>query len=332
MAGQVKSAHAQGALPPGLVPSEHAQPGVATSRGTTSPEIPVIDMILPNAGSRMADAAREWGIFQVVNHGVPASAISELQRVGREFFALPQAEKQRYAMDPTSGKTEGYGSTLQRDSPDGKKTWADFLFHNVSPPAAVNHAVWPENPGYREANEAYCGHMRQLTRTLFEHLSAGLGLEEGTISMAEAFGGDGDDVVLLLKMNFYPPCPQPEHAFGVAPHTDLSALTVLVPNDVPGLQVFRDGGWYDVEYVPGALIVHIGDQIEILSNGMYKAVLHRTTVSKEKTRMSWPVFVEPPDEHVVGPHPQIVSDQCPPKYKPKKFKDYKYCKINKLPQ
>ncbi|KAM0926914.1 hypothetical protein ACQ4PT_003072 [Festuca glaucescens] len=301
MAGAMRSVHAH---PPEFARSghEHEQPGATTFRGAAAPpEIPVIDM--SHAGCAMADAAREWGIFQVVNHGVPAEAVSELQRVGREFFALPQAEKQRYAMDPSSGKTEGYGSTLQRDGPDGKKTWADFLFHNVAPPSAVSQSVWPENPkGYRAANEAYCGHMRRLTRTLFERLSAGLGLEEG--AMAEAFGGD--EVIFLQKINFYPPCPQPELALGVAPHTDLSTLTILVPNEVPGLQ--------------------------ILSNGRYKAVLHRTTVSKEKTRMSWPVFVEPPTEHVVGPHPRLVTRECPDKYKAKKFKDYKYGKINKLPQ
>ncbi|XP_047078110.1 flavonol synthase/flavanone 3-hydroxylase-like [Lolium rigidum] len=327
MAGAMQSVHAH---PPEFARSAHEQPCATTFHGAAAPpEIPVIDMSSPHAGRAMAGAAREWGIFQVVNHGVPASAVSELQRVGREFFALPQEEKQRYAMDPSSGKTEGYGSTLQRDGPGGKKTWADFLFHNVAPPSAVNHSVWPENPkGYRAANEAYCGHMRRLTRTLFERLSAGLGLEEG--AMAEAFGGD--EVIFLQKINFYPPCPQPDLALGVAPHTDLSTLTVLVPNEVPGLQVFRDGQWHDVEYVPGALIVHIGDQIEILSNGRYKAVLHRTTVSKEKTRMSWPVFVEPPTEHVVGPHLRLVTDEYPAKYKAKKFKDYKYCKINKLPQ
>ncbi|KAM0829324.1 hypothetical protein ACQ4PT_066942 [Festuca glaucescens] len=259
MAGAMRSVHALGALPPEFSRSEHEQPGATTFRVAAPPEIPVIDMSSPHAGCGMADAAREWGIFQVVNHGVPAEAVSELQRVGREFFALPQAEKQRYARDPASGKTEGYGSTLQRDGPDGKKTWADFLFHNIAPPSAVNHSVWPENQkGYRAANEAYCDHMIRLTRTLFERLSAGLGLEEG--AMAEAFGGD--EVIFLQKINFYPPCPQPDLALGVAPHTDLSALTVLVPNEVPGLQVFRDGQWHDVEYVPGALIVHIGDQIE----------------------------------------------------------------------
>ncbi|KAM0929915.1 hypothetical protein ACQ4PT_001284 [Festuca glaucescens] len=334
MAGAGQSVQPALASSPGaeFMPSEQEQHGAPLVR---SVEIPVIDMSSDNAGSRMAQAAMEWGIFQAVNHGVPASAMSELQRVGREFFALPQEEKQRYAMDPSSGKTEGYGSTLQRDVPGGMMTWSEFLFHNVAPPSAVNHAVWPENPnGYREANEAYCAHLRILTRTLFQRLSAGLGLEEG--AMEEAFGGD-DGVVFLQKINFYPPCPHPELAHGVAPHTDLSTLTVLVPNEVPGLQVLKDERWYDVKYVPGALIVHIGDQIEasfhyILSNGRYKAVLHRTTVSNEKTRMSWPVFVEPPMEHVVGPHPQIVTGECQAKYKAKKFKDYKYCKINKLPQ
>ncbi|VAI25088.1 unnamed protein product [Triticum turgidum subsp. durum] len=253
----------------------------------------------------MVEAAREWGIFQAVNHGVPADAVAELQRVGREFFALPQEEKQRYAMDPASGKTEGYGSSVQR-SPGDRKIWSDNLFHTISPPAAVNHGFWPEKPrGYREANEAYCGHMRRLTREVLERLSAGLGLEEG--AMAEAFGGGDDGLVLMQKVNFYPPCPEPELVLGFAPHTDLCAFTVLVADDVPGLQVSKDGRW---------------------------AVLHRVTVSKEKTRMSWPVFVHPRLEYVVAPHPRLVAGEIPAKYdyKAKTFEDYMYCKINKLPQ
>lgn len=317
-----------GAIPPEFVRSEHEQPGATTFRGDAAPEVPVIDMSEAGCGARMAEAAREWGLFQVVNHGVPAEAVAELQRVGRDFFALPQEEKERYAMDPASGRIEGYGSKLQRDL-EGKKTWVDFFFHNVAPPPMVNHDIWPKNPvGYREANEEYCRHMQRLTRELFGHLSVGLGLEKD--AMREAFGGD--DLVLLQKINFYPPCPQPELTLGVAPHTDMSTFTILVPNEVQGLQIFKDGHWYDAKYVPNALIIHIGDQIEILSNGRYKAVLHRTTVNKEKTRMSWPVFVEPSREHVVGPHPQLVTDETPAKYKAKKYKDYQYCKINMLPQ
>lgn len=68
-----------------------------------------------------------------------------------------------------------------------------------------------------------------------------------------------------------------------------------------------------------------------MSNGRYKAVMHRSRVHKEKTRMSWPTFVEPATELVVGPHQQLVTDDSPARYKPRKYKDYQYRKINLLP-
>jgi flavonol synthase len=80
------------------------------------------------------------------------------------------------------------------------------------------------------------------------------------------------------------------------------------------------------------LHIHLAIGMQILSNGKYKAVLHRTTVAKDRARMSWPVFLEPPGELVVGPLPQFINKDNPPKFKTKKFKDYTYCKLNKLPQ
>ena len=37
-------------------------------------------------------------------------------------------------------------------------------------------------------------------------------------------------------------------------------------------------------------------------------------------------------EQEVGPHPKLVNQDNPPKYKTKKYKDYAYCKLNKIPQ
>ena len=87
----------------------------------------------------------------------------------------------------------------------------------------------------------------------------GLGLEEHVLK--DALGGE--ELELLLKINYYPPCPRPDLALGVVAHTDMSAITMLVPNEVPGLQVFRDDHWFDTKYIPNAIIVHIGDQIEV---------------------------------------------------------------------
>lgn len=73
-------------------------------------------------------------------------------------------------------------------------------------------------------------------------------------------------MVHLLKINYYPPCPCPDLVLGVPAHSDMCFITLLVPNDVQGLQASRDEHWYDVKYVPSALVIHIGDQMEVYIN------------------------------------------------------------------
>lgn len=114
----------------------------------------------------------------------------------------------------------------------------------------------------REANEEYAKYLREVADKLFRDLSLGLGLEGHVLK--EAVGGE--EIEYLLKINYYPPCPRPDLALGVVAHTDLSSLTVLVPNEVPGLQVFKDEHWFDAKYIPNALIIHIGDQIQVIDS------------------------------------------------------------------
>lgn len=101
--------------------------------------------------------------------------------------------------------------------------------------------------------------MRRVGDKLFTYLSLGLGLERHELKE----GAGGDDIEYLLKINYYPPCPRPDLALGVPAHSDMSAITLLVPNDVPGLQICKDDRWYNVNYVPNAIVIHIGDQIEV---------------------------------------------------------------------
>lgn len=134
-------------IPSEFIRSEHERPGTTTFRGPV-PEIPVVDLAEADHDrvvQAMVKAAQEWGIFQVVNHGIPFEVIKELQRVGKEFFELPQKEKEAYAMKPDSGTMEGYGTKLQKDL-EGKKAWVDFFFHNIWPQSRVNHSIWPKNP------------------------------------------------------------------------------------------------------------------------------------------------------------------------------------------
>ncbi|WKA09475.1 hypothetical protein VitviT2T_027117 [Vitis vinifera] len=311
----------EGRIPPEFIRSEKEQPAITTLHGY-DPQIPTIDFSDPDEDSLtrlIAEASRDWGMFQIVNHGIPTHVINNLQKVGEDFFALPQVEKELYAKPPDSKSIEGYGTRLQKEE-EGKRAWVDHLFHKIWPPSAINYQFWPKNPpSYRDANEVYAKCLRGVADKLFSRLSVGLGL--GEKELRESVGGD--ELTYLLKINYYPPCPRPDLALGVVAHTDMSAITILVPNHVQGLQLFRDDHWFDVKYIPNALI---------LSNGKYKSVLHRTTVKKDMTRMSWPVFLEPPPELAIGPLPKLTSEDNPPKYKKKRYCDYVYCKLNKIPQ
>ncbi|KFK29948.1 hypothetical protein AALP_AA7G198700 [Arabis alpina] len=200
----------------------------------------------------------------------------------------------------------------------------DQLSHNIWPPSSVNYKYWPKNPlDYREVNEEYTRQIKMLSEKIMEWLSKGLGLQGEAVKevMSE----------YMMLVNYYPPCPHPDLIQGLDPHTDVNGFTLVLPNEVPGLQVFKDDHWIDLKHIPSAIIVIIGDQILRLSNGRYKNVLHKTTVDKERTRMSWPVLVRPTYDTVVGPFPELTSQDDPPKFKPIAYKDYIYHKFSKLP-
>jgi len=105
-------------------------------------------------------------------------------------------------------------------------------------------------------------YLHGVVNKLFKSLSLDLGLEEHELK--EAVGGD--ELTYLLKINYYPPCPRPDLALGVVAHTDMCSITILLPNDIQGLQACRDGQWYCVKYIPNALVIHIGDQIKVPSS------------------------------------------------------------------
>ena len=68
-----------------------------------------------------------------------------------------------------------------------------------------------------------------------------------------------------MRMNYYPPCPQPEKVMGLTPHSDGSTLTILLQiNEVEGLQIKKDGKWIPIAPLPNAFIVNIGDTLEVI--------------------------------------------------------------------
>eukprot|EP01018_Ginkgo_biloba_P036321 Gb_19823 [translate_table: standard] len=325
-------------IPPQFVRPVDERPVNTTYNGDVDSlsQIPIIDLSALDAPdlrqktlTEIASACQQWGIFQAINHGISQTLIKRLQSVGKQFFDLPQEEKETYANNADNGIVEGYGTKLAQNL-HGKMEWIDYYFHMLWPPSQRDLAKWPEQPpSYsREVVDEYGKELPAVVNKLLLALSISLGLQE--CALKDALGGE--NLEMEMKINYYPPCPEPEVALGVEPHTDLGALTVLVPDNVSGLQVYKDGNWITAHYVPNGIFINMGDQIQILSNGIYKSVLHRSLVHKDKLRMSWAVFCVPPLDTVIGPLTELTNDDNPPLFNAKTFGEYKFRKLNKLSQ
>ncbi|KAI9115114.1 hypothetical protein K1719_014127 [Acacia pycnantha] len=131
---------------------------------------------------------------------------------------------------------------------------------------------------------------RKVARKLLEGISESLDLEPEAI--AKATGFDTGHQVFIA--NLYPPCPRPELALGMPPHSDHGFLALLIQNDIGGIQISHKGNWVNVEPLPNSILVNTADQLEVASNRRYRSVLHRAVVNKKETRISV-VTVNGPD-------------------------------------
>ncbi|KAL6992044.1 hypothetical protein U1Q18_010155 [Sarracenia purpurea var. burkii] len=127
--------------------------------------------------------------------------------------------------------------------------------------------------------------------------------------MTQLFEEEG---VQTMRMNYYPPCPQPELAMGLSAHSDGSGITILLQlNEVEGLQIKNGGQWIPIKPFPNAFIVNIGDMLEIMTNGIYRSIEHRAVVNSDKERISIATFVSPRLDGPLGPIPSLIAPHTP---------------------
>ncbi|RWR75068.1 1-aminocyclopropane-1-carboxylate oxidase 1-like protein [Cinnamomum micranthum f. kanehirae] len=150
-------------------------------------------------------------------------------------------------------------------------------------------------------------------KVLMGILSEGLGLERRRLEEMTSVEASN------LVVQYYPYCPQPDLTLGLQSHTDPVMLTVVLQNRVGGLQVKHGEEWVEVKPMHGALVVNIGDLLQIISNDQYKSVHHLVLANPSReTRISIPVFFNPSkrgDTDFYGPLLELLADEKPALYR-----------------
>jgi isopenicillin N synthase-like dioxygenase len=282
-------------------------------------DIPVIDIrALPDDAAALAlldTACREWGFFQVTGHAFPSALLASLHAQMRAFFALPLPRKR--ALERTDTNAWGY---YDRELTKNVRDWKEVF--DAGPAGGGNTPQWPNAlPQFRATFESYTGACASLSFRLLAAITANLGMPADHL-----FAAFEPHHTSFLRLNHYPPCDEPappdaptmpEHGhLGVHHHTDAGAITVLLQDDQAGLQVFRDDAWHTVMPRDDALVVNIGDVVQVWSNDHYKAALHRVVASGERSRYSAPYFFNPAYEADYAPLPSMCSRERPARYRP----------------
>ncbi|KAL6642457.1 hypothetical protein ACP70R_020638 [Stipagrostis hirtigluma subsp. patula] len=263
-------------------------------------EVPVVDLgrllnreSFEDEAAKLRFACEEWGFFQLVNHGIAEEIILNIKRDTQEFFQLPLEVKNVYAQRP--GNLQGYGQAFVVSN-DQKLDWADMFVIITQPHEARDMTLWPTQPlTLRKSLEDYSFELKKVAQYVVTAMGKTLNLDPELLVDKYA--------VQALRMNYYPPCiSMPEKVLGFSPHSDGNFLTILLEvNSVEGLQIRRHGAWIPVKPRPEALLVNVGDLLEIMTNGRYKSIEHRVTINAHKERISISAFNNPKFDGVVSP-------------------------------
>ena len=271
------------------------------------PVIELGDLERPDTLRAIDAACREWGFFQVVDHGLEPSQLLALQRQMGEFFAQPAARKNQIVR--TADNPWGfYDRELTRHTPDWKQ------IYDVGPPdGGVIRPQWPsELREFRPVVARFYDSCSALALRLLRAIAVNLGVPAW--SLDADFRGPHTS---FLRLNYYPPCPAAAagHQLGVNPHTDSGAVTVLLQDEQPGLEVLHDGRWELVEPRRDALVVNIGDIVQVWSNDRYRAALHRAFVHADAARYSAAFFLNPSYGADYAPLPTMIDAGHPARYR-----------------
>lgn len=280
-----------------------------------SDPLPMVDFQAINH-EKLGDACRDWGMFRLVNHGIPAALLNELDDHAKKIFSLSFESKQ--AMFERAPMAYFWGTpgltptgVAVQSLPVRNINWVEG-FHVLL--SGLSDAGYEDGmvETFRTIVEEYGNHQVRIATRIFEALALNLNLDP-TKTKAYLSADSGN-----IRVYRYPRCSDnvadDQQPLGIDAHTDSTVLTTLHQDVVGGLQILsKDNRWLDVQPIPNSLIVNLGDMMQAISDDNYIAAKHRVKVHKQKDRISIGYFVFPFDDFVIQSS----------KYKPFTYPDFR---------
>ncbi len=255
---------------------------------------------------QVMEACTEIGFLSITGTGIPQETVTEVRNCVQAIFGIDKSAKWDQAI--TRENYRGYipmGFFTPNDGSGKADKYEGYKLHcETAADAAIREdcALYGPNIWPREMPEAgavildYWAQLDRVADMLLGALEVGLSLPSG--QLRDAFRDPMTNMTLL----HYPPQAPDEGGYGIHPHKDTDALTIIAPDPVGGLEVqTRSGGWITPACPPGGFIVNIGDMLELWSGGRLKSTPHRVVNRSGRERYSFPYFAVPRHDVVVAP-------------------------------
>ncbi len=303
--------------------------------------IPVVDLgpylagepgAMKRTASELRFALTSIGFYFITNHGVANEQVRAIFAEAARFHALPLERKMKIRIDKHNvGYLPMRGDTL-RTSVVQRVTQANqnealFIARDIAldhPDVVADRRFrsanqWPADlPGFRQTVAGYCDTMERLVQKLVPLYALALGLP------AAYFDSPFRDCQYKLRMTHYPHIDaSPEEEFGIAPHTDTSFLTLLAPNEVPGLSIrTQSGKWISTPVMAEAYLVNGGQLLQRWTNDHFLATAHRAINRSGGERYALAFFCDSNIDWPIASVPTTVGPDKPPKYPTTWYTDY----------